>query len=282
MQTIRTPRAMRAWAQSRRSAGKSIGLVPTMGALHEGHASLIRAARCSTDAVAVSIFINPRQFDSAKDLQRYPRPTAEDLRFCHREGADVVFLPHAGELYKEGFQTVVRVGNLTELFEGRSRPGHFEAVTTVVIKLFNLIGPDFAFFGQKDYQQLVVIQKMVRDLDLPISIIRCRTVREPDGLAFSSRNRFLSGPEREAAPAIFSALTTARALVRAGERSATKIRRAMVRGISRESLARIDYAAVADPSTLAELRLLKDRAVLLLAVWIGDTRLIDNMVVTCP
>jgi pantoate--beta-alanine ligase len=282
MQTIRTRRAIRAWARARRASGKSIGFVPTMGALHEGHASLIRAARRGTEAVAVSIFVNPLQFGSGVDLERYPRTMAEDIRLCRREGADVVFLPPVSELYAENFQTAVRVNHLTERFEGRSRPGHFEGVTTVVTKLFHLIGPDRAFFGQKDYQQVVVVKQMVRDLDLPIQIVRCPTVREVDGLAFSSRNRLLSDPERKAARAIFGALVAARTLIREGERSGKKVREAMIRGINRESLARLDYAAVADPATLVELRTVKDRAVLLLAVWIGDTRLIDNMVVTCP
>jgi pantoate--beta-alanine ligase len=282
MQTILTRRAIRAWALTRRASGKSIGFVPTMGALHEGHASLIRAARRATDAVAVSIFVNPLQFGPGRDLDRYPRSMAEDLRLCRREGADVVFLPQASELYPESFQTLVKVNHLTERFEGRSRPGHFEGVTTVVAKLFHLIDPDRAFFGQKDYQQVMVVKQMVRDLDLPIQIVRCPTVRELDGLAFSSRNRLLSDPERKAARAIFGALTVARALVREGERSGTKICQAMMREIKRESLARLDYAAVADPTTLVDLRVVKDQAVLLLAVWIGDTRLIDSMVVTCP
>lgn len=253
-----------------------------MGALHEGHASLIRAARRRTDAVAVSIFVNPLQFGQKLDFDLYPRSTDEDLRVCRREGVDVVFLPHVRELYVEGFQTVVKVNHLTEPFEGRSRPGHFEGVTTVVTKLFHLIGPDRAFFGQKDYQQVAVITQMVRDLDLPVQIVRCPTVRESDGLAFSSRNRLLSQPERKAARAIFDALAAARALVRKGERSGETIRHTMIRGIEKESLARLDYAAVADPITLAELQVLKDRAVLLLAAWIGQTRLIDNMVVACP
>jgi pantoate--beta-alanine ligase len=282
MLTIRTRRALRTWAQGRRAAGQRIGFVATMGALHEGHASLIRAARRTTDAVAVSIFVNPLQFDSNMDLRRYPRPIAEDIHLCRREGADIVFVPRVGDLYPESFQTTVRVRDLTERFEGRSRPGHFDGVTTVVTKLFHLIGPDVAFFGQKDYQQVVVLKQMVRDLDLPIHIVRCRTVRERDGLALSSRNRFLSAPERKAARAIFGALTAARALIRGGERSGRKLRHAMVRGIKREPLARLDYAAVADAATLVELRVLRDRAVLLLAVWIGDTRLIDNMVLTCP
>src|SRR6266705_5139542 len=171
MRTIRTHRAIRAWARERRAAGQSIGFVPTMGALHDGHASLIRAARRTADAVAVSIFVNPIQFGPDEDLAQYPQSMAEDVRLCRREGVDVVFLPQARELYPRDFQTAVRVKELTQRYEGQSRPGHFEGVTTVVTKLFHLIGPDRAVFGQKDYQQAVVVKQMVRDLDLPVEIV---------------------------------------------------------------------------------------------------------------
>ena len=174
-----------------------------MGALHEGHASLIRAARRRTDAVAVSIFVNPLQFGPSEDLARYPRSTAEDVRLCRAEGVDVVFLPSVEELYPAKFQTTVRVKELTERYEGQARPGHFDGVTTVVAKLFHLIGPDRAFFGQKDYQQVVVVKQMVQDLDLPIDVVVGPTVRAPDGLALSSRNRLLSAPERKAAAVLF-------------------------------------------------------------------------------
>jgi pantoate--beta-alanine ligase len=282
MRTIRTGRAIRAWARERRASGQKIGFVPTMGALHEGHASLILAAKRATDAVAVSIFVNPLQFGLREDLIQYPRPVAEDVRLCRRQGVDVVFLPPVREIYPENFQTRVRVEKLTERYEGQSRPGHFEGVTTVLAKLFHLISPDRAFFGQKDYQQALVVKQMVRDLDLPVEIVVGPTMRETDGLALSSRNRFLSFPERKAAGVLFKALTAARDLLRTGERSAKKVRDTMIRRIGDESLARLEYAAVADAATLDELRVVKGRAVLLLAVWIGKTRLIDNMVIACP
>ena len=253
-----------------------------MGALHAGHASLIRAAKRATDAVAVSIFVNPLQFGPREDLKQYPRPILEDLRFCRQEDVDVVFLPHVREIYPENFQTRVRVTKLTDRYEGQSRPGHFEGVTTILTKLFHLVGPDRAFFGQKDYQQAVVVKQMVRDLDVPVEIVVGPTVRERDGLALSSRNRFLSSPERKAAGSLFKALTTARGVLRTGERSAKKVRDTMIRRVSDEPLARLEYAAVADPATLEELRVVKGRVVLLLAVWIGKTRLIDNMVIACP
>jgi pantoate--beta-alanine ligase len=253
-----------------------------MGALHEGHASLIRAAKRQADAVAVSIFVNPLQFGPSEDLARYPRSTAEDVRLCRAEGVDVVFLPTVQELYPAGFQTTVRVKELTERYEGQARPGHFDGVTTVVAKLFHLIGPNRAFFGQKDYQQVVVIKQMVKDLDLPIDVVVRPTVREPDGLALSSRNRMLSARERKAAGVLFGALMSARRLVESGERSAKKGRNAMIGFVRREPLARLDYAALVDPATLQVVDNVKGRAVLLLAVWIGKTRLIDNMVITCP
>ena len=282
MRTIRTRRAIQTWARQRRAAGQRIGFVPTMGALHEGHSSLIRAAKRRTDAVAVSIFVNPLQFGPGEDLARYPRSTAEDVRLCRAEGVDVVFLPSVEELYPAKFQTTVRVKELTERYEGQVRPGHFDGVTTVVAKLFHLIGPDRAFFGQKDYQQVVVVKQMVQDLDLPIDVVVGPTVRAPDGLALSSRNRLLSAPERKAAAVLFGALMSARRLLESGERSATKGRDAMIGSVRREPLARVDYAAVVDPATLHVLNRVKGRAVLLLAVWIGKTRLIDSMVITCP
>ena len=281
MRTIRTRRAIQTWARERRAAGERIGFVPTMGALHEGHASLIRAAKRRTDAVAVSIFVNPLQFGPGEDLARYPRSTAEDVRLCRAEGVDVVFLPSVQELYPAKFQTTVRVKELTERYEGRARPGHFDGVTTVVAKLFHLIGPDRAFFGQKDYQQVVVVKQMVQDLDLPIDVVVRPTVRSPDGLALSSRNRLLSASERKAAGVLFGALMSARRLLESGERSAKKARDAMIGSVRREPLARLDYAAVVDPATLQVVDRVKGRAVLLLAVWIGKTRLIDNMVITC-
>jgi pantoate--beta-alanine ligase len=281
MRRIRTARAMRVWTEERHAAGDRIGFVPTMGALHEGHLSLIRAARRSTGAVAVSIFVNPLQFGSSEDLVRYPRALAYDLGLCRKERVDVVFTPKVGELYPPGFGTTVTVNQLTRRFEGLSRPGHFEGVATVVTKLFNIVRPDRAFFGLKDYQQVIMIRRLVKDLDLDTVISVCPTVREADGLALSSRNRFLSLPERRAATILYRALSAGRALIQRGERSARKVRQAMVRLIRSEPLSQLDYAAVADPDMLEEFHVVRGRAVLLLAVRIGKIRLIDNMVVTC-
>ena len=271
---------MTAWARGLQRERVTIGLVPTMGALHDGHRSLIRAARLACDAVAVSVFVNPLQFGPLEDFDRYPRTPAGDLRLCEEEGTDVVFAPDARALYPPEFETAVSVQRLTRRFEGLSRPGHFGGVTTVVAKLLNIVRPELAFFGQKDYQQAVVIERLVEDLNLDTEIVVCPTVREPDGLALSSRNRFLVPEERKAATVLYEALSAGRRLIRAGERSAKRVEAAMTKLIWAEPLARLDYLAVAHPATLDEVRVVRGRVVLLLAVWIGTTRLIDNMVVT--
>jgi len=258
----------------------TIGLVPTMGALHEGHRSLIRAARLACDASAVSIFVNPLQFGPLEDFDRYPRSLAQDLRLCQSAGVDAVFIPRAQEMYPPDFETAVSVQRLTRRYEGLSRPGHFGGVTTVVMKLLNIVRPDKAFFGQKDYQQTVVVERLVKDLNLDTEIVVRPTVREPDGLALSSRNRQLSPEERKAATVLYRALSDGRELIRAGERSVKKVEAAMTRLIWAEPLARLDYLAVADPTTLDEVRSVRGRVVLLLAVWIGKSRLIDNLIVT--
>ena len=280
MRRIRTGNAMRVWSRALRREGVTIGLVPTMGALHEGHRSLIRAARLACDAVAVSIFVNPLQFGPLEDFDRYPRSLAQDLRFCRSAGVDAVFLPSAQEMYPPDFETAVSVQRLTRRYEGLSRPGHFGGVTTVVTKLLNIVHPDKAFFGQKDYQQAVVVARLVKDLNLDTEIVMRPTVREPDGLALSSRNLHLSPEERKAASVLYRALSDGRELIRAGEQSVKKVEAAMTRLIWAEPLARVDYLAVADPITLDEVRSVRGRVVLLLAVWIGETRLIDNMIVT--
>lgn len=281
MRRIATVRAMRAWADERQAKGHNIGFVPTMGALHEGHASLIRAAKRAMDAVAVSIFVNPLQFGSSEDLARYPRAIAQDLRLCRNEELDAVFIPKVEDLYSSEFQTVVKVKRLGQRFEGLFRPGHFEGVATVVTKLLNVIRPQRVFLGQKDYQQALIIRQMAKDLNLRAAITICPTVREPDGLALSSRNRFMSPAERTAATVLFRALSAGRALIRRGERSGKEVNQTMVRLVQSEPLARLDYAAVADADNLEERQMLEGRVVLLLAVWIGKTRLIDNVVVTC-
>jgi len=281
MHTIRTIKGMVAWSRSAERDGRSIGFVPTMGALHEGHKSLIKSARAACDAVVVSIFVNPLQFGPMEDLERYPRPLEEDMRLCRREKVDVVFLPAVDELYPSAFETAVSVQRLTRRFEGISRPGHFGGVATVVTKLLNIVHPGKAFFGQKDYQQAAVVSRLVADLNICTEIIVRPTVRVPDGLALSSRNTFLTLEERKAATVLYQALAAARDVIRDGERSAKKIRAAMIRTIWEEPLARLDYAAVADAETLEEVRSARGRLVLLLAVWIGKTRLIDNMELLC-
>ncbi len=277
---IRTVHAMRAWSRGLQREGVMIGLVPTMGALHEGHRSLIRAARLACDAVAVSIFVNPLQFGPLEDFDRYPRSLTQDLRLCQSAGVDTVFIPRAQEMYPTDFETAVSVQRLTRRYEGLSRPGHFGGVTTVVTKLLNIVRPDKAFFGQKDYQQAVVVERLAKDLNLDTEVVVRRTVREPDGLALSSRNRHLSPEERKAATVLYRALSDGRELIRAGERSAKKVEAAMTRLTRAEPLARLDYLAVVDPITLDEVRSVRGRVVLLLAVWIGETRLIDNLIVT--
>lgn len=279
MQRIQTVKAMTAWSRKLQREGVRIGFVPTMGALHDGHRSLVRAARLACDAVAVSIFVNPLQFGPMEDFDRYPRTFAKDLCLCGQEGADAVFVPRARDLYPPEFETAVSVQRLTRRFEGLSRPGHFGGVTTVVAKLLNIVRPAQAFFGQKDYQQAVVVERLVADLNLETEIVVCPTVRESDGVALSSRNRFLSPEERRAATVLFRALSAGRALIRAGERSVKKVEAAMTKLIWAEPLARLDYLSVAHPATFDEARVVRGRVVLLLAVWIGETRLIDNMVV---
>lgn len=280
MQTIQTVKAMTAWSRKLRREGVRIGFVPTMGALHDGHRSLIRSARLACDAVVVSIFVNPLQFGPMEDFDRYPRTLVTDRRLCEQEGTDALFLPRAQDLYPPEFETAVSVQRLTRRFEGLSRPGHFGGVTTIVTKLLNIIRPAQAFFGQKDYQQAVVVERLVADLNLETEIVIRPTVREADGLALSSRNRFLSQEEREAATVLYRALSAGRDLIREGERSVKKVEAAMTRLIRAEPLARVDYLAVAQPATLDEVRTVRGRVVLLLAVWIGETRLLDNMVVS--
>jgi pantoate--beta-alanine ligase len=256
----------------------SVGLVPTMGALHEGHASLIRAARARNDFVAVSIFVNPTQFGPKEDLNRYPRPFLDDVRMCAANGVDLIYHPPPEEMYPEGFRTFVEVTGLQDVLEGAARPGHFRGVATVVLKLFNQVRPDRAYFGQKDAQQARVIQQMVRDLDVPVEVVVCPTVREPDGLALSSRNRYLDAGRRGGTAVLHRALRAAEALYRGGERDPAALERAMRDTLAAEPDARLDYAAAVDPDSFRAPSS-PDRPLLLaLAVRFGDTRLIDNLV----
>ena len=256
-----------------------LGFVPTMGYLHEGHLSLVHQARQECTSVAVSIFVNPTQFGPQEDLAAYPRDLERDLSLLKAEGVDLVWTPTSATMYPEGFQTWVSVDELTEPLEGMQRPGHFRGVTTIVAKLFNAVEPDRAYFGQKDAQQVTVIRRMVADLDFCIEVVVCPTVRERDGLAKSSRNTYLNEAQRKATTVLFRSLTAAVDGFEAGERDAQMLREKMLALINGEPLARVQYVSVADPDTLAELSGEVSRALLSMAVYIGETRLIDNMVV---
>ena len=261
----------------RRAAGGAWGLVPTMGFLHAGHISLARHARAENDFVGASIFVNPTQFAPAEDLAAYPRDMPRDLRLLEEAGVDLVWAPPVAEVYPRGFQTYVTVEEVTRPLEGAARPGHFRGVATVVAKLFNIFQPDRAYFGQKDAQQVVVIKQMARDLDFPLEIVVCPTVREADGLAMSSRNVYLTTEQRAAAPALYRALCAARDAWQAGEHDGERLRQVMACVLAVEPLACVDYVSAADPITLAELGDASQGVLLSMAVRIGRARLIDNL-----
>jgi len=256
-----------------------MGFVPTMGYLHEGHLSLVKRARMENASVVVSIFVNPTQFGPKEDFRTYPRDTQRDLALLEKEKTDVVFMPSEAEIYPDGFNSWVEVSKLTERLEGASRPGHFKGVTTVVAKLFNIVGPTKAYFGQKDAQQAIVINKMVADLNMNLEVVTCPTVREPDGLAMSSRNIYLNPEEHQAALVLYQALNLAQTLWSQGEKDAKRIRQQMTGLIQKQPLANIDYVSIADPKTLKELEEVSPPALASLAVRFGKTRLIDNVVV---
>lgn len=258
---------------------RPLGLVPTMGFLHEGHLSLVRRAKADCPSVGVSIFVNPTQFSPQEDLAAYPRDQARDLGLLEGEKVDVVWTPGPEEVYPTGFQTWVTVEDVSRPLEGAHRPGHFRGVTTVVAKLFHAFEPQKAYFGQKDAQQALVVRRMASDLNFPIEIVVCPIVREPDGLAMSSRNGYLTPEQRQAAPALYRALSQAVAAFRAGEREPEVLRRRMAEVLAREPLARVQYVSVAEPETLEELNDAVERALLSLAVFVGKTRLIDNVLV---
>ena len=258
--------------------GKTIGFVPTMGYLHEGHISLIRCAKRENDIVIVSIFVNPIQFGENEDLDKYPRDIKRDLTICNNEGVDIVFNPSYEDMYPEGFQTYVVVEELTKGLCGDYRPGHFKGVTTVVTKLFNIVKPDRAYFGKKDYQQFKVIQRMVKDLNMDVEVIGCPLIREEDGLAMSSRNKYLSPEERESALSLSRALFRAKEMFEEGERSAEKLKEEMERIIlSYPHVKEIQYIEIVDPETLKPKKEAERGDVIALAVFVGDTRLIDNI-----
>ena len=277
MQIVETIEAVRAarWAD----AALTWGLVPTMGTLHDGHLSLVRAARAENDCVAVSIFVNPIQFDRRADLDAYPRQLERDADLLRAEGVDLVWTPTEPIMYPDGFQTYVAVEGLTRGLEGAARPGHFRGVSTVVAKLFNVVQPTRAYFGQKDAQQAAVIKQMVRDLAFNLDVVVCPIVREADGLAMSSRNLLLEPAQRQAATVLHRALCAAESAWTNGERDADRLRGLMLATIAGEPLARVDYVSVAHPVTLDELAGEAETALFSMAVFIGDVRLIDNLLV---
>jgi pantoate--beta-alanine ligase len=280
VELLETTTAVRAAVWAARESGRRVGLVATMGALHAGHAKLIERCSSQTGLTVVSIFVNPTQFGPREDFNRYPRSLDLDLKVCADSGAAVVFAPSVETMYPNGLgSTFVEVAHLSETLEGASRPGHFRGVATVVLKLFEIVRPHMACFGQKDYQQQLVIKRMAADLHLGVEIDTCPTIREDDGLAMSSRNRYLKPDERKAAGVLFRALDNAAKASAAGERAASRVRQILRETIESEPLAALDYAEVSGAETLEPLEVLNqgDRAVALLAVRIGTTRLIDNM-----
>lgn len=256
----------------------SIGLVPTMGYLHAGHLALIRRAKAENETVVVSVFVNPAQFGPQEDFQTYPRHIERDLAILNEEKVDIVFMPSIEEMYPPGFDGWIDMGTMAEKLEGVSRPGHFRGVATVVAKLFNIVQPRRAYFGQKDAQQTIIIRKMVADLNINLEIVTVPTVRESDGLAVSSRNAYLNAEERQAATVLYRSLRLCQKLYSEGEKGADAIREQMTALLRQEPLATIDYVSIAEPETLEELEEIKVPALVSLAVWIGKTRLIDNVV----
>lgn len=282
MKILRTVPSMAAWSERLRRKGVTVGFVPTMGALHDGHRSLIRAARLQCDALVVSIFVNPTQFGQSEDLSAYPRPITRDRALCRAEGVDICFEPTARGMYPEGFQTTVTVPMLARRWEGAARPHHFAGVATVVTKLFGIVRPHLALFGQKDYQQVALVRQLVNDLNLGVTIQIRRTVREMDGLAMSSRNVYLNADERRIAPLLFQALQTGRQKMMSGIYDGAAIERIMRQTVEQAPAIHVEYLAVCDPDSLEPLSAVTARAALLGAVRIGATRLIDNLLVKMP
>lgn len=277
MQIIRSPKKIQKVCGELKSRGKTIGLVPTMGYLHEGHLSLVRIARKKSDVVVVSIFVNPTQFGPKEDLDKYPRDFNRDRFLLEQEHCDYVFAPRVKDMYPKGYLTYVEVDGITERLEGASRPGHFRGVTTIVAKLFNIIRPDLAVFGQKDAQQAVVLKKMADDLDYGIRMVIAPTVREKSGLALSSRNKYLSPEERRQAAVLYQSLTGAKRVIAGGERDAAKIRGRIKSLIEKQPLAHLEYIAITDAHTLEPLKNLKGEVLISLAARFGKVRLIDNI-----
>jgi pantoate--beta-alanine ligase len=277
MKVVESLAGMKALAREWRKAGKTIGFVPTMGYLHEGHLSLVRESRKRAGVTVVSIFVNPTQFGPNEDYQKYPRDLAKDAAYLERGGVDCLFYPAAAEVYPPGYRSYVEVMGLQDRLCGRSRPGHFRGVATVVLKLFEIVRPDLAFFGAKDAQQVLIIRKMAADLDLDVEVVTCPIVREPDGLALSSRNAYLGPEERKAALALSMSLRWAERAVAAGERDAARLLAGIRSVLEGEPLARIDYIEAVDPETLEPAAAVRGEVLIALAVFIGSTRLIDNV-----
>ena len=280
MQIVKTVEDVRKQVKVWRERGLSVGLVPTMGYLHEGHKSLIDKAVEQNDCVVVSVFVNPIQFGPTEDLATYPRDLEHDAAICEEAGADLIFHPQPEEMYYDDFCTYIDMDNLTKGLCGRTRPTHFRGVCTVVGKLFHIVGPDRAYFGQKDAQQLAVIRRMVRDLNFPLQIVGCPIVREEDGLAKSSRNTYLSPEERKAAVILHKGLEKGEEMVRAGERDAGRVKKAICDIIESEPLAKIDYVDIVDFDNIQEKEVLEGSVLAAVAVYIGKTRLIDNFIIT--
>ncbi|MDD4899982.1 MAG: pantoate--beta-alanine ligase [Candidatus Omnitrophica bacterium] len=276
MKIIRSIKVMQDYSGAEKKKGKKIGFVPTMGALHQGHLSLIKRAREENNSVVVSIFVNPAQFGPKEDFKKYPRDLQKDALLCKKNGVDVIFYPSAKAMYPPEYKTHVNVQDLSSVLCGKSRPGHFQGVATVVAKLFNIVGPTRAYFGQKDAQQATIINRMALDLNLPVKVRVLPTIREKDGLALSSRNLYLSQEERKEAVVLSEALKLARKLIRAGEKKSAAIIAAMRKLISSGRNAKIDYISIVDAKTLKPVPNISGKCLIALAVWIGKTRLIDN------
>jgi pantoate--beta-alanine ligase len=277
MKTIHSPNEMQKTCMDLKKRGRTIGFVPTMGYLHEGHLSLIRVAKRESDVLVVSVFVNPTQFGPEEDFKRYPRDLKRDEKLLKELGCDYLFYPKAKDMYPEGYETYIEVENSTMILEGAFRSGHFKGVTTIVAKLFNIVQPDIAVFGQKDFQQAVVIKRMVKDLNFPVRIVVAPTIREKSGLALSSRNSYLSDEESKQALVLYQSLNLAKEMIKAGEKDSRKIKDKMRKLILNEPKAKIDYISINDSETLEPLKKIKGDVLISLAVKIGKTRLIDNV-----
>lgn len=279
IRVVTTITEVRELVKQARSQGKRVGLVPTMGALHAGHISLVEAAKTRTDFIVVSVFVNPTQFGPNEDFGKYPRTLDADVAMCQKSGADVVFAPSAEEMYTTPQQTWVNVEKLTDCLCGAARPGHFRGVTTVCTKLFNIVLPDVAFFGQKDAQQTIVIKRMVADLNMPLEIVVCPIIREANGLAMSSRNRYLSDQQKQDAAAIYASLRKAEQMIKSGERNSAVIIAAMQEILRQSGSIATEYVHIVDSAALSDLQVIKGQVLIAIAAKIGTTRLIDNIMI---